>query len=615
MEVSFDESVMSRKSNVIPGSLTSFIQNGDEASLQKFLSDKSVGVLNNENNGWYPLHEAVDLGKFDIVKRIVKVASKHGIDVLKKWDQNETTAPLYSKDKFSSYSFTSRQEDTRIRQTSFLRLSVLTKQLELVNFFIKLYKTENKPKLSLNTFFKQRRKSQSDVTHIDPHYSGIFHAILESVSNPEILRPLLEAFPEYVDGPSGKCVVFQYAVDQNQRDTIAMLLPWIFKLYEPKEIKPGFVRTLRSPLHRMWCYCLDWAYKNDDTTMLQMLFDATNQDLDTLDLSSTFLCDSMYIPLFHCCGYGTMKVLKFLQGLGYDVNKYCESCCRDLSNFRSRNVCTHRHFVFELLIETSYLFPGTRYRPKLPAIMWAALEKNLEILKYLLPLVDLKTLYKRDCPIKFAALNCSHEILEMLLQAGFYIDSYEFLDRYFEFLMNRSICSWEYESPDAGLETIRLLIKYGGVEVVFGQEYSTAALKEFLKNQFRPIVSMYGFSWPKSLDDEGLLDDKKERLFCLDKYGMFLKYITLFKVTLPDTRPQKPFEDQTVPLLQQLCRFTIRCRVVQKHRTLIPLNDLPLPSALISYLFCSDLYDDSDNFLVKFTEKHTDEEYLAMEYI
>jgi len=71
-----------------PESFLSVIRMRNESLVQKFLSINSVDSINCHQDEWYPLHEAFDLGEFAIAKQIVEFASKHGINVLHKWDQN-----------------------------------------------------------------------------------------------------------------------------------------------------------------------------------------------------------------------------------------------------------------------------------------------------------------------------------------------------------------------------------------------------------------------------------------------------------------------------------------------------------------------------------------------
>ena len=108
--------------------------------LQKLLNEKSVDILHCNNDGWYPLHEVVDLGSTDIAKQIISYASKKKIDVLKEWDQTAVCFPKYNCNLFKEIVHDEYRQD---HQISFLRLAVRAEQIDLVKLFIKLYKKKN----------------------------------------------------------------------------------------------------------------------------------------------------------------------------------------------------------------------------------------------------------------------------------------------------------------------------------------------------------------------------------------------------------------------------------------------------------------------------------------
>ena len=192
--------------------MISLIQKRDKSSLKKLLNNKSVNILNISNDGWFALHEAVDLGYTDIVKLIIKFATKHEINVLQKWDQATTSRPKYSCAAFNDLLFLNVSIISTMQQTSFLRLAVQSQQIEMINIFIKLYK--NKPnRFDRNLqLLRQTETIASIVLDLQSRLVDaircktldILEAIFESVTQPEVLHILSNAFPEFLEYRGGK---------------------------------------------------------------------------------------------------------------------------------------------------------------------------------------------------------------------------------------------------------------------------------------------------------------------------------------------------------------------------------------------------------------------------
>ena len=50
------------------------------------------------------------------------------------------------------------------------------------------------------------------------------------LARPEILRILLQAFPEYIGHPKGECGILQSALNQNNFETFTLIVPMIGNL-------------------------------------------------------------------------------------------------------------------------------------------------------------------------------------------------------------------------------------------------------------------------------------------------------------------------------------------------------------------------------------------------
>ena len=138
----------------------SIIRKNNASFFSNWLRGKAIGILECNRNGWYPLHEAIVVGNLCIVKVIVKYASKHGIDVLNTWDRNFTSQRKNSGENLLNYLRDSHHLHDTEPQISFLRLAVQTGQLDMINYFIKLHKSEIEQNILLHLFFKQQKKSQ-----------------------------------------------------------------------------------------------------------------------------------------------------------------------------------------------------------------------------------------------------------------------------------------------------------------------------------------------------------------------------------------------------------------------------------------------------------------------
>ena len=90
-----------------------------------------------------------------------------------------------------------------------------------------------------------------------------------------------------------------------------------------------------------------------------------------------------------------------------------------------------------------------------------------------------------------------------------------------------------------------------------------ASFRQFLKSKWSYIsfglLGLYGSS-------------QKIRVpqYVLNKFDLLLKHVGLCKRVSAEISDSNLA--QSVPLLQQLCRFIIRCCVIQKHQTLQPVH-------------------------------------------
>ena len=552
----------------------SVIRKNNASFFSNWLHGKAFGILECNRNGWYPLHEAIVVGNLCIVKVIVKYASKHGIDVLNTWDRNLTSQRKNSGENLLNYLRDSHHLHDTEPQISFLRLAVQSGQLDMINYFIKLHKSEIERNILFHLFFKQQKKSQ-------PRNEGVLEAMLESVMQPKILRVLLDAYPEYVYDSQDKYVIFRYAVHQNHVEAISILLPAIFRHYNKNFLADS---SLNSPLICLWNYCLSSAYVHGDTTVLKLLYDASHCDISSLNSNDPWICKCMYYALYHCSCYGTVAVIKCLIELGFDVYQFCPKCCNRLYDLRRS--LSHSNRSTTLLVEYNSGFSQRKYQPQLSALLWAALGNNVDVLKYLLVIVDKKKFYEsqRCCPLEVAVMDCSSETVCFLLEAGFFIDGFDFLNRYFHFFLNCKINS--FGDVDCEIEVVKILVKFGALELLFGQSCSTNELKQYLKYQWMPLIADSKINnFPEGHIWGMFGKDKVNELNCYYKFTtILLQHIELFKLEIG----KKLCFEENVPSLKQLCRYIICCCFVQKFKTLQPMWDLPLPFSLLNFLFSLD---------------------------
>ena len=570
------------------------IRRQDKAALQRILNEKGVEVLDGNENEWYPLHEAVDSGFVDIAKQIVSFATKRGVNVFQKWDQAVTAHSQYSQEWFRELF---PREICPKTQTSFLRLAVRSGQNEMINFFIELYKNETKVSLSLKKRLRLKKLKISQMSriylskHITMNFAknqGIVEAILESVSRPKILKMLLTTFPDYILEPFDRCSVIQYSLLRNELESVTFLLPIMYTLhYDSKKAGYNGLGCLMTVAE----YCLKWTFQNNDTKVLKMLIEAAGGKnvLNSNTTESEYTV--MYFLLYYSCCYGTVMVVNYLvDEVGLDVYKECSAACVAIMRIRKK---TNFHRMQPFDITHAYYLrqcscdppdddaESSKSRNHISALFWAALENNIDVLNSLLKVLDRNKFYRLHfcCAVmsQYIAVNSLHKPLLLLYEAGFCIDTF-----YPQTLRSRPFieCSLYYNEK-ASMDTLKVLLKYGAVELTYGKDNSMATIKQALEKQWHIIVQVLQGNLTDQTEDLESIEDKN---LCLDKFDLLLQHVGLFKLTRSSTSCR--FE-QTVPSLKQHCRFLIRCCIVRKAKTLNSLRDLPLPSSLINYLFVS----------------------------
>ena len=540
--------------------LYSIIQERDRDKLAATLEQKGVGILNCNNDGYYSLHEAVDLGYLEIAKLIVGFASRHGVNVLKKWDQKITFHPKYCTNSFVvSHSF------TPLPQVSFLTLAVKNNHVEMISYFIALYQDNCE------------------------HNRGIYEAMLESTTQPEILRILLKAFPSYINKIfKNTQVLIQHAIKLNQVKSVQVLL----------EFNPDLrVLQLVHPSLSVGIDCLASACKHNDTKMLKVLFDSgielfhSHQKIEPINL----LNPSFSTPIFFATFHGSIKLVKLLQEKGFDIYES----------------------------QKGY-FPTKSAQFNVSPIFLAVIHRKFEMLTYLLTVVDKNMLGKlqQASPVIAAVLRCCPKALQLLLDFGYSIDGTlpcqsechyycgdSMLDNVSIFiddmcdlnkpvltvlktLLNSGVkftsvineellehCLFYLEEVSYG--TLECLISAGALEYIFGCDALFNTLKKFLNEQKNFIVSLLS----------GDVNEHPRQVWVkvelvqlyLNNFSLFTQHSGLYHVV----GIRLPCIVESVPSLKQLCRLVIRNCIMQNLQTLQSINQQPWPQPLITYLLCS----------------------------
>ena len=618
--------------------MISLIRNRDKTSLVKLLNNKSVNILNISNDGWFALHEAVDLGYTDIVKLIIKFATQNGIKVLEMWDLTAVCCRKYCCVAFNeliSFPYNVSLIPTK-QQTSFLRLAVQSHHIKLINIFIKLYKN-----LSNRTVarYKRREISESDFLSelrrffgkIRPNHAGVLEAIFESITQTEVLHILLNAFPEFLEYHGGKLVsgVMQMAINQNKLESVSLIFSLLFNLLRSKKTarmqkKCSIVECVLIVMNR----CAEWSCKNNDLTVLRLLVDAAGGKdlvinshncaiilldekscgmyaglLDTSHWKATnnYDCCVLYYLLYYFCHYGSVNLVRFLVKLGLDVYEDCLEIdfpfLHDLRNlkynflnfelawskrfFQIQSSFQCFSFPFSKMYETKIISPQLWCnRNNVLTIFWAAINSNIDVLKYLLTIVEKQQFYKiyHHCYSKLyinVAIHMQFESLHILLKAGFHIETF-CPEQGTHFLSNLLIIH-----QAASVNTLRILVNYGAVEFMFGCHNSTAPFKQYLINIWNKIAQrMQGLEDYHAEQHENSQTRKVEMLICVEKFDVLLNHLGL----LMFTGDHGYYIEQAVPTMKQLCRYVIRCRIIKKCKTLQYVYELPIPASLKSYL-------------------------------
>ena len=564
--------------------LMSHIYNRDCRSLKKLLKKrKSFDILNCHKDGWYPLHEAIELGYVDIAKLIVKFATKYKFEAFNEWDQTMTFYRRYLHGCISK----SHPEDLdgRKPQASFLVIAVEREQVEMIQYVCSFY----------NTHCDDRLKLICDPTKRN---RAIYEALVLSFKTPEILRVLLQGLPHYYSisvnilrpETDSYSEVLLTALNQNVLQVIVILLRYSLGLddVERKDLILPRLNVIRYD-------CLKIAYDRNDTTLLQIL-------LEVISIKSQVKADKNlsvfgYRILRLSCLISNAKITEFLVNKGCDIYAFEENSFLHLYGpFRNRGLRTVK--------DDHQGKNRCLYKPS--AIFWAVKGNKVDILKYLIAVVDQQKLndLQLTSPVVAAVLGHLSVPLELLLENGYCIDTEQSLPFSEKKLLEDTLLNrcWYLDKQEhkSSADFLKILLKWGALELAFGKHGSTASVKRFLKNQW-----IYVFKRERRRNGAARSQSTRihrchreppqavrrccvvnpwELEFDLESFvknfDLFLQLISLHKII-----DGKNLEE-SVPSLKQLCRFVIRCCIVHKQKTLKPMRELNLPSSLLNFLFC-----------------------------
>ena len=573
--------------------LMSHIYNRDCRSLEKLLKKKkSVDILNCcHKDGWYPLHEAIELGYVDIAKRLVKFTTKYKFEAVNEWDQIMT----FHRRCLHSFISTSYPEDLdgRKPQASFLVIAVERKQIEMIQYVCSLY----------NTHYDKRQTLICDPIKRN---RAIYEALVLSFKTPEILRVLLQGLPQYSKfslhsrrpETDSYSEVLQTALNQNVQKVVSLLLQFSLGVDDLEK------KDLVLPRLDVIGYdCVKIARDRNDTAILQILLDLISfKSMAKIDEN---LSSFGYRILRSSCLCCSAKITEFLVNNGCDVYAFEEKPFDCLYGyFCNMSLCD----VFD------YRDGKNRQNYKTSALFWAAKGNRLDILKYLFTVVDQQKFkgLRLTSPVAAAAMDYLSVPLELLLENGFSINieqslphskkmflEYTLFHRYFQ-------GKPEMQEHEPSANCLKILLKWGALELAFGKHGSTATVKRFLENQWFYIVKTkrrrdgaanYQSTYQSTRTDPGNRQSKltvrpnnrHPRISWLvefdvesyaEKFDLFLQHISLYKISDSENL------EESFPSLKQLCRFVIRCCIVHKRKTLKPMRELNLPSSVLNYLFC-----------------------------
>ena len=431
--------------------------------------------------------------------------------------------------------------------------------------------------------------------HHSEQYSpnrAVFESMVLSLTRPNLLNVLLETFPKFLKlsrdcfavmhMPDILCQILTTALQLKAFQPLAVLRCSLGKKFYLERTK-----YQSSTLYAIGKFSLKLAFKNDDVTILQILLDVVSFKSASLKKKQVSLFVSDFLN--RCCLEDNVQVMKFLVDSGFDVYVFCEETFNDLYGFRS---CSGVLDAWDYDERSD----SKKKRYKTSAIYWSAHANKLNILKYLLHVVDQQELrdLELSSPVVAATMQYRAASLELLLKNGYLIDiqppllhsenvflEYTLFHRYFPAnkISRIKIPGRKDKSPDS----LRVLLKWGALEMAFGKHSSTISVKKFLQNQWLYIAELFGNSslrggvrHPRTAC---IIRQDNVQLY-VKKFSMFLQHVSLFKVTNGKNL------DECVPSLTQLCRFVIRCCIVQKFKTLKPMQELKMPSSIKNYLFC-----------------------------
>ena len=188
-------------------------------------------------------------------------------------------------------------------------------------------------------------------------------------------------------------------------------------------------------------------------------------------------------------------------------------------------------------------------------MFWAAVSDKHDIMKYLV------TIVKKE---KLLELQLTSTILPswMFFLPASLILSHEFgcsIDGWlpqFSAVNFVEYCLFHKKSNSSFI--LKLLLEFGAAELAFGEERSIMPLKQYLNEQWFYISQLLDSNIVEHSRKLPLSESVVPRY--LDKFSLILQHFGVYKLSTG----KKPCLEENVLSLKQLCRFIIRCCVMQK---------------------------------------------------
>ena len=398
--------------------------------------------------------------------------------------------------------------------------------------------------------FKLPQNSRAYILKSDnfavSYNQGIFEAMLKSVSRPEILDSLLKAFPEYMGHPEGECGILQVALKHNELESVTLLLPLICDLYYHLN-KAGVCYPYHTHYNStklvfaLSSHCLNWTSKHNDIAVLHQLFEVLN----CVKFAKILMYRKvLYFLLYLSCCQGTVQSTKYLVEAGLDVYENCNATCNALIFYKKLFSTDFRERI--TLVAYHHRYHSSWNRQVSPLFL-AAVNSNIDLLKYLLTLVDPKKFYQLELfsPISFLLTRSMSEPLYLLFEAGFklveILNAYDYDDNKMVFDLNALL---GYDETNMSTNMLKVLIKFGALELVLAFNTagsSTNSLRKLLKKLWHQNANL--------LEDYKYFNIEKQEVLFVKKFSIFLHHIELFRITFPIADDENAFLEPIIPSL------------------------------------------------------------------